>query len=201
MYLSWHGQNCFKIQSEKTTLIIDPFDPAPTGLKLNAPKADIVVLTDPNCDCKEVKPITDAIFKISAPGEYEVKGIFIYGIFLKDKNCLIYHLETEQICLAHLGNLNRLLTEPEIEALNGIDILFVPVGGNVVLDAKKAADLISQIEPRIVIPMLSPCPALKKNSTPSTSFVRKSAPAKKTASTSLKSSKKISPPKKPNTMS
>jgi len=162
MYISWHGQNCFKIQSEKNTLIIDPFDPKETGLKLNAPKADIVALTDPSSDTKEVKPITEEIFRIDSPGEYEVKGIFVYAIGLKDKNNLIYHIESEQVSIGHLGNLNRALSEQELEQLNGIDILLLPTGGNSVLDAKKATDLISQIEPRIVIPMHYALPGLKE---------------------------------------
>ena len=162
MYISWHGQNCFKIQSEKNTLIIDPFDPKKTGLKLNAPKADIVTLTDPEIDSKEVKPIAEDIFKITSPGEYEVKGIFIYAIKLKDKEELIYHIESEQVSIGHLGHLNRTLGEQELEQLNGIDILMIPVGGNSVLDAKKATDLISQIEPRIVIPMHYALPGLKE---------------------------------------
>ena len=162
MYISWHGQNCFKIQSEKNTLIIDPFDPKKTGLKLSAPKADIIALTDPESNPKEVKPISEEIFKINSPGEYEVKGIFIYAIKLKDKNQFIYHIESEQVSIGHLGNLNRVLNEQELEQLNGIDILLLPTGGNPVLDAKKATDLISQIEPRIVIPMRYALPGLKE---------------------------------------
>ena len=162
MYITWHGQNCFKIQLEKNILIIDPFDPKKTGLKLSTQKADIVISTDSNTSAKEVKPANDSIFKISSPGEYEVKGIFIYAIQLKDKKSIIYHIESEQISIGHLGNLNRALNDQELEQLNGIDILLVPTGGHDVLDASKAADLITQIEPRIVIPMHYAIPGLKE---------------------------------------
>ena len=162
MYISWHGQNCFKIQFEKSFLIIDPFNPKETGLSLNNPKADIVAFTDSEAEAKEVKPANGDIFRISSPGEYEIKGIFIYAISLGDKKNLIYHIESEQVSIGHLGNLNRTLSSKELEQLNGIDVLLIPVGGNKVLDAVKAVDLVSQIEPRIVIPMHYALPGLKE---------------------------------------
>lgn len=164
MHITWHGQNCFKIQIDKTILMIDPFDPKKEGLKLSAPKADIVVLNRPNESYKAVKSTNEekGLFLVSSPGEFEVGGIFIYAIPIKQKDSmeLIYHLEIEQVSVGHLGNLNRALTEEELERLNGIDVLMIPVGGNRVLDAKKATELISQIEPRIVIPMRYKVPGL-----------------------------------------
>lgn len=195
MHLSWLGQNCFKIQSEKNTLIIDPFDPKTTGLKLSNPKADIVALTDPKTDYKEVKPISENLFVISSPGEYEIKGIFIYAIpfKLKDQQNLLYHIETEQISLGHLGNLNRLLSETEVSSLNGVDILLLPTGGHSVLDAKRAADLISQIEPRIVIPMHYSLPGLKEKLDGVDKFCREIGSCEKEKLNKLKITKKDLP--------
>lgn len=193
MYINWYGVNCFKLQSEKNTLLIDPFDPKKTGLKLNAPKADIVALTDPETDSKEVKPANEKLFKISSPGEYEVGGIFIYAIALKDSKNLVYHIETEQICLGHLGNLSRALSEKELEQLNGIDILLIPVGGHNVLDAKKATDLISQIEPRIVIPMHYALPGLKEKIDSADKFCQEIGSCEKEKLDKLKITKKDLP--------
>ena len=41
----------------------------------------------------------------------------------------------------------------QLEAIGDVDVLLVPVGGNVSLSAGKASEVISQIEPRVVIPM------------------------------------------------
>lgn len=202
MYITWLGLNCFKLQSEKNTLVIDPFDPQKTGLKLNLPKADILAVTNPKDDYKEVKPVAENIFIISSPGEYEVKGIFVYAIPLgglkpdsksKDKNSLIYHIESEQISLGHLGSLNRSLNEKELEQLNGIDILFLPVGGHSVLDAKKATDLISQIEPRLVIPMHYSLPGLKEKLDPVDKFCQEIGACEKDKLNKLKITKKDLP--------
>jgi len=55
--------------------------------------------------------------------------------------------------LVHLGDLGDVLDNKQLEKIGGVDILFIPVGGKYTLDAKKAVEVISQVEPRIVIPM------------------------------------------------
>ena len=47
----------------------------------------------------------------------------------------------------------RILSEEELEFIGDVDILLVPVGGDSVLDGEKAAEVVRQIEPRLVIPM------------------------------------------------
>ncbi|MDP1709868.1 MAG: MBL fold metallo-hydrolase, partial [Candidatus Komeilibacteria bacterium] len=102
-------------------------------------------------------------------GEYEVKNVFIYGIasFHDNENGkkmgknIIYRLTTESLNLAHLGDLGHELTDEQLEKLGSIDILMIPIGGTYTLDAKMAAKVITQIEPRIVIPMHYQIPGLK----------------------------------------
>ena len=73
-----------------------------------------------------------------------------------------YVIESEGIKICHLGFLNKEeLSSIEEEEIGDIDILMVPVGGGGALDAKKAAKIVSQIEPKIIIPMHYHIPGLK----------------------------------------
>lgn len=197
MYITWHGQNCFRFQSNSNILLIDPFAPEEIGLKLNVSKADIVAVTNPKSRYKEVKPNSTekGIFLINLPGEYEVGGIFIYAVPLKDarETKIIYRIEIEQVSFGHLGSINRLLDNQELEALSGVDVLMVPVGGQDVLEAKKATGVISQIEPRMVIPMHYKISNLKENLDSVERFCNEIGSCEKERAVKLKFSKKDLP--------
>lgn len=154
MFLTWHGQSCFKIQSRDITLITDPISKQ-SGLKpLRLSGSDIIILSHLEDDFQELK--TGALI-IDGPGEYEVKKIFIQGISIIQnqgkESITIYWIELEGMTLGFFGPLNTIPTDVQLEKLEGIDILFIPVGGHKVLDAKKASQVISQIEPLLVVPM------------------------------------------------
>lgn len=164
MLISWYGQSCFKIQtkagSDGLSLVTDPFS---SGIGLKEPNtgADIVTVSHNHFDHNNVKAIKGDPYIIDTPGEFEVKGVLAEGIQTyhdeekgsKRGNNIIYRIEMEDISLAHLGDLGHTLSSKELESLNGIDILFVPVGGKFTINAKTAVEVISQIEPRMVIPM------------------------------------------------
>ena len=57
------------------------------------------------------------------------------------------------VSVCHLGRLGHVLGQEEVDKLSEVDILLVPVGGHGVLNASQAAEVISLIEPLIVIPM------------------------------------------------
>lgn len=164
MIINWFGQSCFKIQGDKSVLVTDPFDNS-YGLKVPRLSADVVTISHDHNDhnnAKAVKGINeDQPFVIKEAGEYEVKNIFIYGIPSYHDNQegkesgknIIYRIEMDGISLAHLGDLGHVLTNGQIEKLEGVDILMIPVGGIYTIGAKLATEIISQLEPRIVIPM------------------------------------------------
>ncbi|MFA6322552.1 MAG: MBL fold metallo-hydrolase [Candidatus Buchananbacteria bacterium] len=172
MNIYWYGQSFFKIEGDKSVLVIDPFDNS-FGLKLPRLSADVVTVSHDHSDHNNVDSIKgigdDDPFVITSPGEYEVKGIFIQGMaaFHDDKEGseqgenIIYRYDIDGISLAHLGDLGHSLTDHQLEKLEGVDILFIPVGGGSTIDAKKATEVISQLEPRIVIPMHYSLPGLK----------------------------------------
>lgn len=168
MNITWLGQACFKIQGKEVTIITDPYD-SKIGLKLPRLNAEILTISHNHYDHNNIKAVSGQPFLIDTPGEYEIKKVFIWGIpswhdnkegAVRGANTIfIYQLE--DIKLAHLGDLGTTLSNEQLEKLEGVDILLIPVGGIYTIDGKKAAEVVNQIEPRIVIPMHYKIPNLK----------------------------------------
>jgi L-ascorbate metabolism protein UlaG (beta-lactamase superfamily) len=164
MIITWQGHSCFKIQDkigpDGVTLVTDPFDKE-VGLKVPNFEADIVTVSHNHHDHNNAAALRGTPMIIDCAGEYDFKGVLIEGVdsFHDDKNGaeyggnIIYRIEIDDISVAHLGDLGQILDNAQLEKLVGTDILLIPVGGKYTLDAKKAVEVISQIEPRIVIPM------------------------------------------------
>ena len=164
MIITWLGQSAFKLQDKASadgiTVVTDPYGKE-TGLKMPSFEADIVTVSHDHADHNNVDALRGNPFIIDCAGEYDTKGILIEGIDsyhdeeegkLRGGN-IIYRIEIDDISIVHLGDLGHVLSNEQLEKLVGTDILLIPVGGKNTLDAKKAVEVISQIEPRIVIPM------------------------------------------------
>lgn len=172
MYITWLGQSCFKLQDKigpsGVTLITDPFG-GDIGLKVPHFEADIVTVSHGHHDHNNTDAIRGKPFIINTAGEYEIKGVFVEGVESAhdEKNGaergenIIYRIEMEDISITHLGDLGHVLDAKQLEKLEGTDILIIPVGGKYTINAAKAVEVISQIEPRIVIPMHYKVPGLK----------------------------------------
>lgn len=164
MYITWLGHSCFKFQdkigSDGMCLVTDPFNDE-LGLKMPRFEADIITVSHSHKDHSNTGAIRGNPFIINTAGEYEIKGVFIEGVESShdDKNGserggnIIYRIEMEDISITHLGDLGHILESKQLEKLEGTDILLIPVGGKYTINAAKAVEVISQIEPRIVIPM------------------------------------------------
>ncbi|MFA5124814.1 MAG: MBL fold metallo-hydrolase [Patescibacteria group bacterium] len=162
MIIQWLGLSAVKVQTkgqgEELVIALDPF--ADNGsLKMPRFQADIVMASSNHEEHANFEAIRGEPFAIVHPGEYETKGIFIYGIpgvNSSDKEKLqntIYKIIAEEISIVHLGRLNKTLTDEQVDQLGNVDILFLPIGGKDVLDDKKAIEVASQLEPRIIIPI------------------------------------------------
>ena len=95
---------------------------------------------------------------LNGPGEFEIGGVFIHGIAsprqsLDDIKNTIFVFEFGDISIAHMGDLDRILNQNQIDALGQVNVLLVPIGGGKTLTAAQAAELVSLIEPNIVVPM------------------------------------------------
>ena len=172
MLITWIGHSCFKIQDKNgpdgIVVVTDPFDKK-VGLKPPAFEANIITVSHDHFDHNNVKSLRGNSFVIDSAGEYDVKGVSVQGVeaYHDDKHGkerglnIIYRIELDDISIAHLGDLGHTLENKQLEVLAGTDILLVPVGGKYTLDAKQAVEVVSQIEPRIVIPMHYKVPGLK----------------------------------------
>lgn len=161
MIITWFGQSCFRVESKDGSVLIDPFAKT-IGLRPPKIKDDIVLVTHEHYDHNAVDEPGEETLIIRNPGEYERKGIAIQGIQSHHDNSegserglnTMYRIRTEDITLCHLGDLGQhKLTDAQVEDIGDIDILLVPVGGVYTIAAKEAVEIISQIEPKIVIPM------------------------------------------------
>lgn len=141
-------------------LFIDPFDKS-IGLRPPQGSADLVLSTHGHHDHNNIEAIKGEPYVIDIPGEYSVKGINIVGItsFHDAKQGeerglnTIFVFESEDMRICHMGDLGSDLTEKQLEDINGVDILMIPIGGKYTIDGKKAVDIIKKIEPKIIIPM------------------------------------------------
>lgn len=183
MIITWQGHSCFKIQDkigpDGVTVITDPFSKE-VGLKVPNCEADIVTISHDHYDHNNSAALRGQPLIINCAGEYDYKGILVEGIdsFHDDKEGkerglnVIYRFEVEDISIVHLGDLGSPLDNGQLEKLAGTDILLIPVGGKYTLDAKKAVEVISQIEPRIVIPMHYKTKDLKIDIDPVDKFIK-----------------------------
>jgi L-ascorbate metabolism protein UlaG (beta-lactamase superfamily) len=164
MLLTWLGHSCFRLQDKTgpdgVTLITDPFDKS-VGIKPPQFEADIVTVSHNHEDHNNAKALRGQPYVVDSPGEYDIRGVAIQGIACYHDQSqgnergsnIIYRIEIDDISVVHLGDLGHILENKQLEAIGRVDVLLVPVGGTYTLDAKKAAEVVSQIEPRIVVPM------------------------------------------------
>ena len=174
MQIIWKGQSCFQIitsqgKDSQVSLIIDPFGPD-CGLKVPNLSGNILLVTHNHPSHNNIKAVSGQPFLIDGPGEYDIKGVYIQGIpafhdknFGKEKGeVIIYTIESESMRVCHMGDFGQKELFPEqLEDIGEIDILLIPIGGNETIDSEEAQKIISQIEPKIVIPMHYLLPKLK----------------------------------------
>ncbi len=168
MELTWLGHSCFRLRGKEATVITDP--PAPsTGYSLGRLTADIVTVSHQHLGHSYVSGVGGNPRVVDGPGEYEIKQTLISGVQTyhdsERGNRLgrntAYLITLDDIHICHLGDLGDKLDSHAQEALDGCDVLLIPVGGGNALNAERAAEVIAQLEPKIVIPMHYATPAYK----------------------------------------
>lgn len=174
MNITWYGQSCFQISSSQgknntVSILIDPFEEN-IGLKLPRKlEADIVLVTHEHPDHNNIKKVSGSPFVITGPGEYEIKGTYVQGTTAYHDNSAgkergkttIYTIELEDIKVCHLGDLGQKeLTPEQLEKIGDVDILMLPIGGIFTINSEEAIRIMTQIEPKITIPMHYKIPGL-----------------------------------------
>ena len=166
MIINWYGEGCFKIQTGGLTLLTDPFE-SNIGLTPARGKNEAVFKTLTPWPMEPDS--SDESRYVSGAGEYEIQGVEIQG-FPQQKESTekffktIYKITAEDITLGLLGHLSE---EPSPEAMQNIkdaDIIFIPAGGKPFISQEKAAKLIKQLGPKIVVASFFKAPGLKRTS-------------------------------------
>jgi L-ascorbate metabolism protein UlaG (beta-lactamase superfamily) len=172
MTITWYGQAFVRIESRGTVIAIDPFSKQAGWGILKVPRfhADIVLISHDHPDHNNAAALEGSPIVLAGPGEYEVKGIPIRGIpsFHDDVGGrergpnTIFTIDIEDMRVCHMGDLGmKKLPQDTLEKIGDPDILFIPVGGTYTIDARTAWSIVSDIEPKIVIPIHYKLPGLK----------------------------------------
>lgn len=161
MNIVWYGLSCFRMSERGlATVVTDPYDPS-LGLPELKLKADVVTVSHDAAGHNYLKAVKGDRLSVSGPGEFEVGGVFITGILMASKgkgkngkvSNTLYLFNFDGLSVAHLGDLAYVPTQSQIEDLGPVDVALVPVGGGGALAPAQAAEVISLIEPSVVVPM------------------------------------------------
>lgn len=162
MEITWYGHSCFRLTERgMATVVTDPYDHKQVGYEPLKLKADIVTVSHNTPGHNHISSVKGESHVIDGPGEFEIGGVFITGIYSnghtkKNENeprNTLFLLDFNGITVLHLGDLNRVPTQTEVEDFGPIHVALVPVGAGGSLNAIKATEVISLLEPNIVIPM------------------------------------------------
>jgi len=171
MEITWYGQTCVRMKGRDAVVVTDAFQSVvgPTGRGITADIATYSHADDAPLqkakgrttrDGKTVLPASlESSFALDGPGEYEVKNVLLTGVrtFRDDAKGerrgpgTAFVVELDGLHTIHLGDVGHLLTEDELGDIGSVDIACVPVGG--VLNATRTAELIAQLDPKVVIAM------------------------------------------------
>jgi len=179
MEITWLGHSCFRIRGKQATIITDPFSPG-MGYSLGKASANIVTVSHQHSDHSYSAGIGGNPRVVQRPGEYEIAGVLIIGLSTyhdankgadRGKNT-VFVMETEELTICHLGDLGQPLTDSQIEEIGKVDVLMMPVGGMVTINAAAAAAMVRQMEPKIVLPMHYKTPVFQGELEPVENFLR-----------------------------
>jgi len=171
MEITWYGRTCVRLKGRDAVVVADAYQAVvgPTGRGITG---DIATYSHPDDEpLKKAKgrrsrdgltlvPTSlEPAFVLDGPGEYEVKDVLITGVrtYRDDEKGksrgrgTAFVVELDGLHTIHLGDVGHLLTEEKLGDIGSVDIACVPVGGS--LTATKAAELVAQLDPKIVVAM------------------------------------------------
>jgi len=202
MEITWYGHSCFRLTERNyATVVTDPYDNKSIGYDSLKLRSDIVTVSHDAPGHNYTDAVKGTSHVIDGAGEFEIGGVFITGVQTdgssagrkkakKDSEAsernTIYVFDYDGITVAHLGDLKEVPTQSEIELLGTINVALVPVGGGGGLNAAKAAEVISLIEPNLVIPMHYSTPSAKVSLDSLNKFIKEMGLSKAETQPSLK---------------
>jgi L-ascorbate metabolism protein UlaG (beta-lactamase superfamily) len=165
MEITWYGLSCFRLTDRgQASVVTDPFNGG-LGVPSLKIRGDIVTISHNAKGHNNASAVSGRTHALTGPGEYEIGGVFITAIATasgsESRQNVLYLFDFGGLTVAHLGDMSKVPTQTQIEALEQVNVLLVPVGGGSSLNAAQAAELVSMLEPNIVIPMHYQIPKLK----------------------------------------
>jgi len=179
MDITWLGHSCFRIRGAHATAITDPYSPD-LGYSLGKPTARIVTVSHQHPGHSYVQGIDGKPKLVTGPGEYEISGVLIIGMATfhdgeegrrRGKNTA-YLIEVDEVSVCHLGDLGHVLSTEQVEEVGNVDVLLLPVGGVSTINAPMAAEVVRQLEPKVVVPMHYRTEALARELEPVDRFLK-----------------------------
>ncbi|KAF0111350.1 MAG: hypothetical protein FD147_957 [Chloroflexi bacterium] len=168
MEITWYGHSCFRLTERGlATVVTDPYDHKQVGYEPLKLKSDIVTISHNTPGHNFLSAVKGESYLIDGPGEFEIGGVFITGIHsnghtkksAEEPRNTLFLFDFNGTTVLHLGDLNRVPTQAEVEDFGPVHVALVPVGSGGGLNAIKATEVISLLEPNIVIPMHYATPA------------------------------------------
>ena len=202
MEITWYGHSCFRLTERNfVTVVTDPFDNKVVGYDALKLKAEIVTISHDAPGHNNSDAVKGSTHVLTGPGEFEIGGVFITAVQTDSGNKkskdnvrnTIYVFDYDGITVAHLGDLQKIPTQSEIELLGSVNVALVPVGGGGSLNAAKAAEVVSMLEPNLVIPMHYATPDAKIKLDEINKFIKEMGLSKQDAQPSLKVSRSSLP--------
>ena len=160
MEISWLGHSCFRLKGKEATVLTDPCPPS-TGYRIGKVVADLVTISHDRPENSYRQALNGSTKFVTGPGEFEIAGVLVTGVTTyRDKKRgadlgrnVVYVIDIDDIRVCHLGGIGHVPTGDDVELLSAADVLLVPVGGGTAFDAAAAAETVSPLEPKIVVPM------------------------------------------------
>ena len=197
MEITWYGHSCFRLTERNyATVVTDPYDSKKVGYEPLKLKAEIVTLSHDAPGHNYSDAVKGSTHVLTGPGEFEIGSVFITAVQTdsagkkKDKvRNTVYVFDYDGITVAHLGDLQQIPTQSEIELLGTVNVALIPVGGGNSLNAAKAAEVVSMLEPNLVIPMHYATPDSKVSLDAINKFIKEMGLSKPEAQPLLKVSR------------
>ena len=172
MDLTWLGHACFRLRGREGVVVTDPPDPK-SGHAIPKTEAHLVTMSHDHPGHASLRSVGGEPVVLTGPGEYEVQEILVTGIpsFHDEKKGAergrntVFAIRLDDLVVCHLGDLGHALSATDLEKLGQVDVCLVPIGGaDTNLSAAMAADVVHQLEPKVVVPMGYDPEAEKKDS-------------------------------------
>jgi L-ascorbate metabolism protein UlaG (beta-lactamase superfamily) len=158
--LTWLGHACFRLRGREVTILTDPYASDGWGYPDLATNANIVTVSNDHPHHAALSGVEGTPRVLRGPGEYEIGGVLIWGVRTarpRDKQTVrntAFIIQIEELTVCHLGDLATApLSAEELTHIKDADVLLVPVGGNCTINATQAAQVVAQVEPKLIVPM------------------------------------------------